>query len=169
MSFSVFDIAASGMSAQRIKMDTVSSNIANVNTTRNEFGEKEKNTGFRVQNLNKFSYGTYGIVMFLPTYDQNKTGNFVHFPEYRYFLPLPESMHGNILIRSNGSGTGWLICNAEGTSIYCELRVVDPSEVSSENYSRIATIGNQQLQFRSVRSYYGLSVDDLQKGVVLFE
>lgn len=93
----------------------------------------------------------------------------VYDSEYRYFLPLPESMHGNILIRSNGSGTGWLICNAEGTSIYCELRVVDPSEVSSENYSRIATIGNQQLQFRSVRSYYGLSVDDLQKGVVLFE
>ena len=41
MSFNVFDIAASGMHAQRIKMDTVSSNIANVNTTRNEFGEKE--------------------------------------------------------------------------------------------------------------------------------
>lgn len=41
MSFNVFDIAASGMHAQRIKMDTVSSNIANVNTTRNEFGEKQ--------------------------------------------------------------------------------------------------------------------------------
>lgn len=41
MSFNVFDIAASGMSAQRIKMDTISSNIANVNTTRNEYGEKE--------------------------------------------------------------------------------------------------------------------------------
>lgn len=41
MSFNVFDIAATGMYAQRIKMDTVSSNIANVNTTRNEFGEKE--------------------------------------------------------------------------------------------------------------------------------
>ena len=41
MSFNVFDIAATGMHAQRIKMDTVSSNIANVNTTRNEFGEKE--------------------------------------------------------------------------------------------------------------------------------
>lgn len=93
----------------------------------------------------------------------------VYDSEYRYFLPLPESMHGNILIRTNGSGTGWLICNAEGTSIYCELRVVDPSEVNSENYSRIATIGSLQLQFRSVRSYYGLNVDDLQKGVVLFE
>ena len=41
MSFNVFDIAASGMHAQRVKMDTVSSNIANINTTRNEFGEKQ--------------------------------------------------------------------------------------------------------------------------------
>ena len=41
MSFSVFNIAATGMHAQRVKMDTVSSNIANINTTRNEFGEKE--------------------------------------------------------------------------------------------------------------------------------
>lgn len=35
MSLNTFDIAASGMTAQRIKMDTVASNIANVNTTRN--------------------------------------------------------------------------------------------------------------------------------------
>lgn len=41
MSFEIFNIAASGMHAQRIKMDTISSNIANVNTTRNEFGEKQ--------------------------------------------------------------------------------------------------------------------------------
>ena len=41
MSFNVFDVAATGMHAQRMKMDTVSSNIANVNTTRNEFGEKQ--------------------------------------------------------------------------------------------------------------------------------
>lgn len=41
MSFEIFDIAASGMHAQRIKMDTVSSNIANVNTTRNAKGERE--------------------------------------------------------------------------------------------------------------------------------
>ncbi len=41
MSFGVFDVAATGMEAQRIKMDTVSSNIANVNTTRNAKGERE--------------------------------------------------------------------------------------------------------------------------------
>ena len=35
MSFDIFDIAGSGMHAQRVMMDTVSSNIANANTTRN--------------------------------------------------------------------------------------------------------------------------------------
>ena len=61
MSFEVFDIAATGMHAQRIKMDTVSSNIANVNTTRNEFGEKQvyhkKQVNFKEMALKKgFSF-----------------------------------------------------------------------------------------------------------------
>lgn len=38
MSFDVFDISASGMQAQRTKMDTIASNIANINTTRNPDG-----------------------------------------------------------------------------------------------------------------------------------
>lgn len=38
MSFDIFDVAASGMQAQRIKMDSISSNIANINTTRNPDG-----------------------------------------------------------------------------------------------------------------------------------
>lgn len=38
MSFDVFDISASGMQAQRVQMDTISSNIANINTTRNADG-----------------------------------------------------------------------------------------------------------------------------------
>ncbi len=38
MSFDVFDVAASGMSAQRVKMDAISSNIANINTTRKPDG-----------------------------------------------------------------------------------------------------------------------------------
>ena len=51
MSFSVFDIAGSGMTAQRVKMDTISSNIANINTTRNPDGTKgvyvKKDVAFR--------------------------------------------------------------------------------------------------------------------------
>lgn len=38
MSFSSFDISASGLYAQRLRMDTISSNIANINTTRNPDG-----------------------------------------------------------------------------------------------------------------------------------
>ena len=38
MNFNTFDISASALSAQRIKMDTIASNIANVNTTRNPDG-----------------------------------------------------------------------------------------------------------------------------------
>lgn len=38
MSFDALDISASALYAQRVKMDTVASNIANVNTTRNPDG-----------------------------------------------------------------------------------------------------------------------------------
>jgi flagellar basal-body rod protein FlgC len=38
MNFNALDISSSALSAQRIKMDTIASNIANVNTTRNPDG-----------------------------------------------------------------------------------------------------------------------------------
>jgi flagellar basal-body rod protein FlgC len=38
MNFDSFDISASALSAQRIKMDTIASNLANINTTRNPDG-----------------------------------------------------------------------------------------------------------------------------------
>ena len=51
MSFNIFDIAGSGMTAQRAKMDTIASNIANVNTTRKPDGSKgvyiKKDVAFR--------------------------------------------------------------------------------------------------------------------------
>lgn len=51
MSFNVFDIAGSGMTAQRVKMDTIASNIANINTTRQPDGSKgvyiKKDVAFR--------------------------------------------------------------------------------------------------------------------------
>lgn len=36
--FNSFDISASGLTAQRLRMDTVANNLANVNTTRTERG-----------------------------------------------------------------------------------------------------------------------------------
>ena len=89
--------------------------------------------------------------------------------EYRFFLPLPKSMRGKVMVRANTAGTGWIICNSAGTVAYCELRIVDPAEASDGQYSRIATIGSQQLQYREINEYHGLNAADLQDGVVLFE
>lgn len=61
MSFDVFDVAASGMNAQRIKMDSISSNIANINTTRNPDGTPgvyiKKDVTFRAIYDEKLSQG----------------------------------------------------------------------------------------------------------------
>ena len=50
------NISASGMSAQRLRMDIISSNIANVNTTRDENGEayRRKTVVFAEKNQNSF-------------------------------------------------------------------------------------------------------------------
>ena len=51
MSFNIFDIAGAGMTAQRVKIDTIASNIANINTTRQPDGAKgvyiKKDVAFR--------------------------------------------------------------------------------------------------------------------------
>ena len=51
MSFNIFDNAGSGMTAQRVKMDTIASNMANINTTRKPDGSKgvyiKKDVAFR--------------------------------------------------------------------------------------------------------------------------
>ena len=39
--FSTFDISTSGLVAQRMRMNAISSNLANMSTTRNEAGEAE--------------------------------------------------------------------------------------------------------------------------------
>lgn len=61
MSLNTFDIAASGMLAQRVKMDTVASNLANVNTTRNPDGSKgvyvKKTVNFRAMYEDELSRG----------------------------------------------------------------------------------------------------------------
>jgi len=93
----------------------------------------------------------------------------VYDTEYRYFVPLPESMHGNVLLRANGRGTGWQVCSAEGDTTYCEVRLVDPGSEEEESvpFRRIANIGDQQLQVRILTPRYGLDLDDLAQNTVL--
>jgi len=61
MSFDVFDVAASGMQAQRVKMDAISSNVANINTTRRPDGTVgayiKKDVSFKAIYDSKLSQG----------------------------------------------------------------------------------------------------------------
>ena len=51
------NISASGMTAQRLRMDIISQNIANVNTTRDEYGNpyKRKTVVFAEKDVTPFS------------------------------------------------------------------------------------------------------------------
>ena len=55
--FQSFDISASGMTAERFRIDTIAENIANVNTTRTENGEpyRRKIVTFAEKDLTPFS------------------------------------------------------------------------------------------------------------------
>lgn len=56
--FQSFDISASGMTAERFRMDTIAQNIANVNTTRTEDGNayRRKIVTFAEKKLTPFSH-----------------------------------------------------------------------------------------------------------------
>jgi flagellar basal-body rod protein FlgC len=56
--FQSFDIAASGMTAERFRMDTIAENIANINTTRDEDGGpyRRKIVTFEEKNLTAMSF-----------------------------------------------------------------------------------------------------------------
>lgn len=114
---------------------------------------------------------------------RENSGSFfgIYDSEYRFFLELPESMHGSVLLRTNRDESGWLICNAEGTTIYCEFRVVDPADAveddesaqhtadeGDETFHRVANIGSQQLQVQIVTPYYGLNLQQIIDGTTVF-
>ena len=66
MSFDALDISASALYAQRVRMDTIASNIANVNTTRNPDGTpgayKRKEAVFQAVYDKAMEDGDYGSV-----------------------------------------------------------------------------------------------------------
>jgi len=92
--FSSFDINASGLTAQRFRMDTISENIANVNTTRDEdgdpyvrkvvtFSEKGHKSQFaKVLNERLESYAGYGVKVSSVKEDTKTQMNIVYDPSH---------------------------------------------------------------------------------------
>lgn len=75
MSFDTFDVAASGMSAQRMKLDTIASNISNINTTRNPDGSPgvyaKKQVTFKAIYLDKLNEPPFPSGNYDPAYSPN--------------------------------------------------------------------------------------------------
>lgn len=113
MSFNVFDISASGMYAQRTKMDVIASNVANINTTRNPDGTK----------------GVYAKkeVSFQAIYD-SKNQSAIDFPNGRY-TPYYNQPKDNVFLK------GGITYSAEN-SISSGVEVAQISE-SKEPYKII--------------------------------
>lgn len=99
----------------------------------------------------------------------------VYDSEYRFFLRLPDALHGNVQLRGNFEGDGWFVCDLAGTETYCELRLVDPAEEEEEAeaadgepaYRRVANIGGRQLQARVIHETHGLRIEDIVSGVTV--
>lgn len=85
----------------------------------------------------------------------------------RVFVGLPLALRGKVMLRSNISGTGWQVCNEQGSTTYCELRIVDPTAAGSDNYARIGNIGSQQLQARVLTQTGALTLEYIQNHTVL--
>ena len=92
--FSAFDVTASGLTAQRLRMDVISENVANANTTRTEdgspyvrkivtFTEKDTQTPFRhVLNKATDRYSGKGVKV-NGVYEDSKTEmNMVYDPSH---------------------------------------------------------------------------------------
>ncbi len=92
--FTSFNINASGMTAQRYRMDIISQNVANANTTRTEdgtpyrrkvvtFTEKETESNFgRVLNKEKNSYSGKGVKVSAVNEDTWTDMNMVYDPSH---------------------------------------------------------------------------------------
>ena len=83
--FSSFNIASSGMTAQRLRMDVISENIANVKTTRtNEGGAYIRKNVVLNEKGNNYGIRTFSYYAFLPL-DVN---DYTDYLGERYWLTL---------------------------------------------------------------------------------
>jgi flagellar basal-body rod protein FlgC len=148
MSFNIFDIAGSGMTAQRAKMDTIASNIANVHTTRKPDGSK----GVYVKK----------DVSFRTVYEDNLNRGFSNFssnaPDAEF-----DPKTGNLLINANiALNTGLVTGGVQVESIYERedgiKTVYDPSHPDADEegyvtYPNVDTVTEMTNLIDATRSY----------------
>lgn len=81
--------------------------------------------------------------------------------ENGYYLELPPSWEGKILVTDGAQEGSWAIRNLEDGTGYLEVRVVDPS-TEGGSYFRLGNVGGKKVQARILASHIGENGDNLQ-------
>ena len=81
--------------------------------------------------------------------------------EYGYYLPVPFGLQGEISLCDSGAD-GWEIRDLTGDTLYLRVRVA-PLTTSLVGYTRIATIGSQQVGARLGPETKMFNLDSLSK------
>ena len=86
--------------------------------------------------------------------------------EYGYYLPVPFSLRGKIALCDSGADA-WEIRDLTGDTLYLRVRVA-PLTTSLVGYTRIATVGSQQVGARQGSESSAFNLDSLaQRTLVL--
>ena len=118
--FQAFDISASGMTAERFRMDTNAENIANVNTTRTEDGTPyrrkivtfatARSVVYRLCN----KYNIKAIIAHNTRFDLNAlntTQRYITASKKRYFLPYGVALYDTLRMARDTFGKEKMYCN----------------------------------------------------------
>ena len=108
---------------------------------------------------------TVGRLTFLKWMDYTSTAPQKSFGiadlENGYYLELPSSWEGKILVTDGAQEGSWAIRNLEDGTGYLEVRVVDPS-TEGGSYFRLGNVGGKKVQARILASHIGENGDNLQ-------
>ena len=81
--------------------------------------------------------------------------------ENGYYLELPPSWKGNVLMDEGNREGSWVIRSLEDNTGYLEVRVVDPS-TEGGSYFRLGNVGGKKVQARILASHIGENGENLQ-------
>lgn len=108
---------------------------------------------------------TVGRLTFLQWMDYTSTSPQKSFGiadlENGFYLELPASWEGNILVKEGAQEGSWAIRSLTDDTGYLEIRVVDPS-AEGGTYFRLGNVGGKKVQARILASHIGENGENLQ-------
>ena len=116
--FSAFDVTASGLTAQRLRMDVISENVANANTTRTEDGtpyrrkivtfqqKGQQQTFSQVLHNVSSSYTGSGVKVYDPSHPDADENGYVTYPNVNIVQEMTDLIDASRSYEANSTAFG---------------------------------------------------------------